>query len=72
MEYSEYVKFLNNKNIILFDHDYRISYHNIFKRLPLQQTGGGNNILENKSIDEIKTIVNVATSSNHQYVYSLL
>ena len=30
MNYSEYIKFLNKKNINLFDYDARISYHKIF------------------------------------------
>ncbi len=29
MNYPEFIKYLKSKNIILFDHDYRIAYNNI-------------------------------------------
>lgn len=73
MKYSDYINFLNEKNINLFDHDARISYHQIFNNYNNnQQYGGGNHILSNKSIDELKLIINIATSSNPHFLYSLL
>ena len=74
MNYQEYVKFLNQNNIKLFDYQYRISYDNIIRnRINIEQTGGGNgNFLQNKSKDELLLIVNIANSSQSNYLISLI
>jgi hypothetical protein len=74
MLYRDYINFLKNYNINLFDYQYRISYNEIFKNNNLNQTGGGssNNILLNKSKNDIETIINLSLSSNPQYISLLL
>jgi hypothetical protein len=75
MNYKQYIKYLKTNNIILFDHDYRISFNNInnymaFKKL---MTGGAkkkdSKLLFNKK--ELEMIVNIALSSNPQYLLNL-
>lgn len=75
MNYKDYIKYLKSNNIILFDHDYRISFNNINNYLNTKiQTGGGkinkNNLLIFKE-DELKMIVNIALSSNPHYLLNL-
>jgi hypothetical protein len=75
MLYTEYVKFLKNYKINLFDYQYRISYNEIFNNYKFNQNGGGDknyNVLNNKSIEDIKMIVNISLSSNPQYISLLL
>ena len=74
MNYQEYVKFLNQNNIKLFDYQYRISYDNIIRnRINIEQIGGGNgNFLQNKSKDELLLIVNIANSSQPNCLISLI
>jgi hypothetical protein len=74
MNYKQYVKYLKSNNIILFDHDYRISFYNInnYMNLSKEMTGGGGNI--NKLLydkKELEMIVNIALSSNPQYLLNL-
>ena len=72
MNYKEYLKHLKSNNIILFDHDYRISFNNInnYMNFNKEMTGGANNkLLFNK--DELEMIVNIALSSNPQYLLNL-
>ncbi len=75
MNYKQYIKYLKSNNIILFDHDYRISYNNInnymaFKKL---MTGGAkknsSKLLFNK--EDLEMIVNIALSSNPQYLLNV-
>lgn len=72
MIYSEYVKFLKSKNINLFDHEYRISYKYLFiLRANKDQIGGGN-YLHSKSNKELLYLINITTSQNPNYIYSLI
>jgi hypothetical protein len=71
MKYIEYLKYLKNNNIILFDHDYRISYNNINNYYNINKmTGGGksNNNLFRLNKNELEQIVNIALSQNPQYL----
>lgn len=73
MIYSDYVKFLKEKNINLFDHEYRISYKYLinFKPNNKQQIGGGN-YLYNKSNKELLYLINITNSQYPNYIYSLI
>jgi hypothetical protein len=77
MKYTDYIKYLKSQDIILFDHDYRISFNNInnYYRDNLLQNnmnGGGNNIkLKNINKDKLIDIINVSISSNPEYLYSM-
>jgi hypothetical protein len=77
MKYTNYLKYLKSNNIILFDHDYRVSYNNINNYYFRQQTGGGttniinNNKLFNLNKNELGKIINIALSPNPQYLISL-
>ena len=67
MKYIDYINHLKSNNIILFDHDYRISYNNIktYYNLKYQIGGGDKNIkIANLDIDNLKMIINIALSSN--------
>tara|TARA_Y100000590_G_C15733181_1_gene1017765 strand:- start:1808 stop:2020 length:213 start_codon:yes stop_codon:yes gene_type:complete len=69
MNYNEYLDLLDRNNIKLFDHDKRISYHNIKTyNLMINQKGGGNF----KSYQNFKNIVDISLSSNPQLLLSLL
>lgn len=73
MLYQDYVKFLKNYNINLFDYQYRISYNEIFNNNTIIQTGGSrHNLLKYKNKEDIMMIVNVSLSSNPQYISLLL
>jgi hypothetical protein len=70
MKYIDFVNHLKSNNIILFDHDYRISYNNIniyynnyLNHDSNNQIGGGPN--------DLKLIVNLSLSSNPQYLLNL-
>ena len=75
MKYKHYIKYLKSNNIILFDHDYRISLNNVNNYLNnTSQTGGGkinkNNLLIfNK--EELQMIINISLSSNPHYLLNL-
>ncbi len=74
MKYIDYINHLKSNNIILFDHDYRISYNNIkqyYNKMKNQTGGGKNNKLSNLNKDELECVVNIALSSNPQYLFSL-
>ena len=72
MKYLDYINYLKSNNIILFDHDYRISYNNIKNFYNYNnQTGGGCSTLSNLDKDNLKLIVNLALSSNPQYLLNL-
>lgn len=70
MNYKEYIKYLKSNNIILFDHDYRISFNNInnYMNNNKQMTGGGELLFDK---EELKMIVNIALSSNPQMLLNL-
>jgi hypothetical protein len=73
MEYISYVNYLKSKNIILFDHDYRLSYHNItnISNNDNNMTGGGLNKLVKYSDYELNMIINIAISNNPRYLLYL-
>ena len=72
MKYLDYINYLKSNDIILFDHDYRISYNNIkyyYKTNNLSQTGGGKTTkLTRLSKDDLNLLVNLSISSNPQYL----
>lgn len=72
MNYISYIKYLKSKNIILFDHDYRLSYYNItnLSSSPdeINMTGGGINKLIYYTDNELNTIINIAISNNPRYL----
>ena len=78
MNYPEFIKYLKSKNIILFDHDYRIAYNNINTYMIESQviesqnimTGGGNRIKQYNDI-ELKNIIDTALSSEPRKLYHL-
>ncbi len=73
MNYPEFIKYLKSKNIILFDHDYRIAYNNINSYMIESQnimTGGGNRIKQYNDI-ELKNIIDTALSSEPRKLYHL-
>ena len=72
MNYIDYINYLKSNNIILFDHDYRISYNNIInymKNNKNNMTGGGF-FLSKYNNNELNMIVSIATSMNPQYLLS--
>ena len=73
MKYIDFVNNLKSNNIILFDHDYRISYNNIniYYNNYLNnsnQLGGGKSSYND---NDLRLIVNVSISSNPQYLLNL-
>ena len=69
MDYTNYINYLKSKNIILFDHDYRISYYNINNyKAPNNMTGGGINKLLNYTDSELQQIINISISNNPRYL----
>jgi hypothetical protein len=86
MKYIDFVNHLKSNNIILFDHDYRISYNNIniyynnyLNNNYLNNNYLNNNYLNNKNNQsgggnndtDLKLIVNLSLSSNPQYLLNL-
>ncbi len=60
MKYIDYIKYLKSKNIVMYDHDYRVSYYNIKKYynndLRSEMRGGGNIFLDEENLTEILSI----------------
>ncbi len=73
MNYIDYVNYLKSKNIILFDHDYRISYHNINKYYNINNNNqlGGGIFLSNKNDDEIITLISLSLSIRPENLFFL-
>ena len=70
MNLSEYKKILNNNNIILFDPEYRISFHRLNQiLLNTVQTGSGINPVQNNKINNFK---NIKTNILKRLVKSLI
>ena len=78
MNYPEFIKYLKSKNIILFDHDYRIAYNNINTYMinsSTIMTGGGNRlqhsdtILQKYSDITLKHIIETAISPEPRKLY---
>lgn len=72
MIYSEYVKFLKKNDINLFDYEYRISYKYLFSLKQNKDQVGGGNYLYSKNKKELLYLINITTSQNPNYVYSLI
>ena len=70
MEFKDFKKILKQKNINLFDHDYRIAYHVLTNG---EQKGGGcsKNIFNNKTNNEIKDIIDLSLSDNFYFLSKL-
>lgn len=74
MNYPEFIKYLKSKNIILFDHDYRIAYNNINTYMIFPQNeitnmvGGGNRIM-NYDDTTLKHIIDTALSPEPKKLY---
>jgi hypothetical protein len=76
MKFIEFKNFLESKNIILFDHEYRISYYeitNYIKNNNIQKGGDAkskhNNYLATLSKDDLHVMVKISISSNPQYLH---
>ena len=81
MNYNKYVQYLKDKNIILFDHQYRLSYYKLNKLLTYNNQKGGsglnnkyNFLFHNKSNNEIINIIDSSLSHNIKlgYLYHLI
>ena len=74
IKYPEFIKYLKSKNIILFDHDYRIAYNNINTYMITPQNeitnmiGGGNRIM-NYDDTILKQIIDTALSPEPKKLY---
>lgn len=75
MKYIEYLNYLKSNNIILFDHDYRISFNNINNYYNINNMSGGGyskkSKLFNLNKNELDKIINIALSQNPQYLINL-
>ncbi len=79
MNYPEFIKYLKSKNIILFDHDYRIAYNNIntyiinspINNLSTIMTGGGNR-LQQYNDATLKYIIDTAISPEPRKLYNFI
>jgi hypothetical protein len=76
MNYPEFIKYLKSKNIILFDHDYRIAYNNINSYMISTKendimTGGGNRIQQYSDIT-LKHIIDTALSPEPNKLYNFI
>ena len=74
ISYIDYVNYLKKNNIVMFDHDYRISYSKLnnekfVNKYINNQTGGSS---QNISRDRLRNIVNLSISSNPQYLFLYL
>jgi hypothetical protein len=82
MKFIDYKRLLEKNNIILFDHDYRISYYNInnFNNLKSNNNmiGGGDynsfviNLLKEKNTNDLRSIVQMSLSSNPLYLFNYI
>ncbi len=71
MKYIDFVNHLKSNNIILFDHDYRISYNNINIYYNKYLNQNNNNQSGGAKNDDLNLIVNLSLSSNPQYLLNL-
>ncbi len=74
MKYINYLNYLKENNIILFDHDYRISYNNIKNYYNINNNfsgGGTGHKLLSLSKNELEQVINISLSQNPQYLMSL-
>jgi hypothetical protein len=73
MKYIEYLNHLKQNNIILFDHDYRISFNYIKNYYNINNLVGGginnnNNKLFRLNKNELEQIINISLSQNPHYL----
>jgi hypothetical protein len=70
MKYIDYVNYLKSNNIILFDHDYRISFFNMKFYLNKTMKGGGhnNNFLSKYNKVDLNQLVQASISSYPHYL----
>ncbi len=73
MKYIDYIKYLKSKNILMYDHDYRISYYNIKKYynkdLWSEMKGGGGNILFDE--EKLTEILSTSLSTRPENLFFL-
>ncbi len=73
MKYTDYVNYLKSKNIIMYDHDYRISYYNIKKYynndLRTEMVGGGDILTTDE--DKLSEILSISLSIRPENLYFL-
>jgi len=72
IKYPEFIKYLKSKNIILFDHDYRIAYNNINNYMispPINNMVGGGNRIMNYDDTTLKHIIDTALSPEPKKLY---
>ena len=78
MKFLKYKKLLEKNNIILFDHEYRISYFEVTNMINIMNidnmVGGGDvyNMVKNINIEMLDTIVKLSLSSNPQYIMNYI
>jgi len=81
ISYIDYVNYLKKNNIVMFDHDYRISYNKLnnekFVNKYINNQIGGDisqkNISQKNILQEnLRNIVNLSISSNPQYLFLYL
>jgi hypothetical protein len=73
MNYSKFKKILESKDIVLFDHEYRISYYeitNYLKNKSKEMQGGGKNKISDIPRDKLLMMVKISISSNPLYLYN--
>jgi hypothetical protein len=75
MKYIDYVNYLKSKNIIMYDHDYRISYYNIKKyynnNVRSEMVGGGNKTFFMNDNDILSEIVSISLSVRPENLFFL-
>ena len=77
MKYIDYVNYLKSKKIIMYDHDYRISYYNIKKffmndnNVGSEMVGGSNkkNFINDDNL--LSEIVSISLSIRPENLYFL-
>jgi len=76
ISYIDYVNYLKKNNIVMFDHDYRISYNKLnnekFVNKYINNQIGGDISQKNISQENLRNIVNLSISSNPQYLFLYL
>ena len=76
MKYIDYVNYLKSKNIIMYDHDYRISYYNINKYynndLLSEMVGGGNKKKFINNNENLEEIISISLSIRPENLYFLV
>jgi hypothetical protein len=72
MKYIDYINYLKSKNIIMFDHDYKISYYNINKYYNKNEgQSGGGNLISSISDEKLSEILSISLSIRPENLYFL-